>query len=79
MPSTEMILWGVISGAILLMLNMIKALLKNGFDGLRSELSKMWEKLDASYKETSELRSEIAAIKANCKASSHFHKRTDDL
>lgn len=82
MPSTEMMIWAAISGAILLMLNMIKTLLKTGFDGLRDELSKIWIKLDTNNKETADLRSEfraeIAAIKANCKASVYLHQRISD-
>lgn len=84
MPTTETIIWLAISGLIVLMLNTIKSLLAKGFDGLRAELAKIWERLESNNKETGELRAEIEKVKARCEErglncpGGHHHRRVTD-
>lgn len=79
MPSVDIIVWSALSGLILIMLTIIGWLVKTGFDGLRSELKAMWDKLNQSHDEMTTIKVEIAEIKANCKAQreagihSHVH------
>jgi predicted nuclease with TOPRIM domain len=86
-----MILWTGISGLIVLMLGVIGYLVKTGFDGLRAELNKIWDKLEDNSKENAEIKKEHADLKAEVKAiderckergnhcsNGHHHRRDTD-
>lgn len=84
MPSTDMILWAGISGLIILMLGIIGYLVKSGFEGIKQELSKIWDKLENNAKDNAELRIEMAAVKSRCEMlclprnGEHHHRRAND-
>ena len=85
MPDTDFIIWTGLSSLIVIMLGIIGYLVKTGFESLREELKKMWEKLDDSAKDRAELRAEIAEIRARCEErgnncpGGHHHNRVTDL
>lgn len=85
MPSTDMILWAGLSGLIVMMLAVIGYLVKTGFEGLRAELTKIWNKLETNYDEITNLRVEVEGIKSrcaerstSCPAGHHHHRQADE-
>jgi hypothetical protein len=82
MPSSDMIIYAAVSGLIAILLIIIGYLLMLGFQGIKEEIKGLRADIKEFDAEKVFLRSEIAAIKANCKAQAsngaHFHKRTED-
>lgn len=84
MPSTDMIVWAAISGLIILMLGIIGYLVKSGFESIKTELSKIWDKLESNAQDNADIRVEMAAVKARCETlcaprnGDHYHRRIND-
>lgn len=66
MPSTDAIVWAAISSLIILMLGIIGYLISTGFNGIKTELQKLWDKLDAQGKAEAKNALDIAEHKARC-------------
>lgn len=66
MPNSETILWGGISGLILMMLGIIGYLIRTGFEGIKEQLAKIWEKIDADQEETKQNTLDIREINTRC-------------
>lgn len=78
MPDASTILWTAISGLILIMLSIIGYLIKTGFDGLKEQLSKIWEKIDRHQAQAESNSLEIAVMKARCQELHANHHRAGD-
>jgi len=79
MPSTDAIIWSAIAGLIVLMLGIIGFLISNGFNGLRAELQKLWEKLDLHQSLGEANKLALAEMKARCdERHGHSHAREHD-
>lgn len=78
MPTAEAIIWAAIASLIVIMLGIIGYLISNGFTGLKAELQKLWDKIDAHQTQAEANKLEIAAMKARCDERHTNHKRADD-
>jgi hypothetical protein len=67
MPTDGAILWAAIAGLILVMLAIIGYLIKTGFEGIKGELRKIWEKVDGQQQAAAENALAICAINTRCK------------
>ena len=66
MPEVGAIVWAAIGGLILVMLGIIGYLVKSGFEGIKAELLKIWDKLDNYHSATETVARELAELKARC-------------
>lgn len=66
MPSLGAIVWAAIAGVIILMLGVIGYLIKTGIDGIKEQLAKIWEKVDAHHAASEANRVAIAEINIRC-------------
>lgn len=66
MPTVAAIVWTAIAGIIVIMLGVIGYLIRTGFDGLKSQLAKIWEKIDDHQAATEANSLAIAQINARC-------------
>lgn len=68
MPDTDTIVYALISGLIALLIAIIGALLMIGFNSIKEELKGIRSDLKDNAKDNTQMRAEIAAIRANCAA-----------
>lgn len=66
MPTTDVIVWAAIAGLIVLMLGIIGYLIRSGFEGIKAELQKLWDKLDNQQIAAVAAATQLASMEARC-------------
>lgn len=66
MPTTSAIVWSAIGGLIVILLAMTRYTVAKGIDSILRQLDRLWEKMEASEKDNSDVKTELREHKARC-------------
>lgn len=66
MPTTAAIVWSAIGGLIVILLAMTRYTVAKGIDSILKQLDRLWEKMEANEKDSSDVKTELREHKARC-------------